>query len=95
MTTNLVFERKFAIKSDSKNDTHNFFQFWREHIYGTQILHFPANIFREGFSNYGENMSSAQLLYLQNLRKMLVSLTLIWWGKSATPILNHENTSGI
>ena len=55
----------------------------------------PGQYFREGFSTYGKNMSSVQLLYLQNLQKMLASLTLIWWGKSGTPILNHENTSEI
>ena len=39
-------------------------------------------MFREGFSSYGENKSSAQLLYLQNLQKrMLVLLVFDLVGK--------------
>ena len=37
MLIDMVSERKFAIKSGSKNNTHNFFQFRREHIHELQF----------------------------------------------------------
>ena len=62
---NLFFKRKLAIESDSKNDIHDF-QFWREHIQETPIVHFPVNMFWEIFSSYGENKSPVQNLQNSN-----------------------------
>ena len=53
-------------------------------------------MFREVFSSYGENKSSAQLLYLQNLQKrMLVLLVFDLVGKISITwfLVQKENFS--